>query len=69
MHLGSNLRKAFFVGVKSTCDKTADKHHAREYYQIDIFVHEFHKLFESGALEYGCSTLLFPDFYIIYDGQ
>lgn len=63
MHLGSNLRKAFLVGVKSTCDKTADKHHAREYYQVDIFVHEFNKLFgRSGAPEYGCGTLLFPDF-------
>uniref|UniRef100_A0A1X7VKB9 Uncharacterized protein n=1 Tax=Amphimedon queenslandica TaxID=400682 RepID=A0A1X7VKB9_AMPQE len=41
MHLGSNLRKAFLVGVKSTCDKTADKHQAREYYQVDIIVHEF----------------------------
>ena len=65
MHLGCNLRKAFLVGVKSICDdqNSSDKVHRREYHQVDVFVHEFHKLFgKNGTPEYECGSLMFPDF-------
>jgi hypothetical protein len=63
MHLGCNLRKAFLVGIKSICDKNSDKEYNREYHQVDIIVHEFHKLFgKHGTPEYGCDLLMFPDY-------
>lgn len=64
MHLGCNLCKAFLVGVKSICDdqKSSGKVHRKEY-QVDVFVHEFHKLF--GTPEYGCGSLMFPNFFKI----
>ncbi len=35
----------------------------REYHQADVVVHEFHKLFgKHGTPEYGCGSLMFPDF-------
>uniref|UniRef100_A0A1X7VRB2 Uncharacterized protein n=1 Tax=Amphimedon queenslandica TaxID=400682 RepID=A0A1X7VRB2_AMPQE len=55
MHLGCNLRKAFLIGVKSVFESKENKDHSREYHQVDVFVHEFHKLFGKldGTLEYG----------------
>ena len=64
MHLGCNLRKAFLAGVKSISDHKTNKDHSREYHQVDVFVHEFHKLFGKygGTPEYGCGTVMYPDF-------
>uniref|UniRef100_A0A1X7V9H0 Uncharacterized protein n=1 Tax=Amphimedon queenslandica TaxID=400682 RepID=A0A1X7V9H0_AMPQE len=45
IHLGFNLRKAFLIGVKSVFESKDNKDHSREYHQVNIFVHEFHKLF------------------------
>ena len=60
MHLGVNLRKAFFDGVK-TC--TAGKQHST----CDVLVHEFCKLLgkhggRHGAPEYARGAEAFPDF-------
>ena len=67
MHLGSNLRKAFLEGIKSTC--VCDEVVAglppqqREHNRTDTFIHEFCKLFgRQGVPEYGCGNLTFPDF-------
>ena len=61
MHLGTNLRKAFLDGLRGLykpCDNGQ-----RDYHTVDVFVHEFIKLFgKHGVPEYGCGTLTFPDF-------
>ena len=63
MHLGSNLRKAFWDGVKdqlksaeaSTCE-------GRDYSSVDTFIYEFCKLFGTcGVPEYACGRS-FKDF-------
>lgn len=67
MHLGCNLRKAFLAGVKSAMmsddESMTNDADSRIYHKVDTLVHEFHKLFgKSGTPEYGCGSLLFPDF-------
>lgn len=64
MHLGSSLRKAFLSGMTDVhCSKDADK---REHHPVDVFVHEFCKLFgRHGTPEYGCGGLAFPDFLVL----
>ena len=59
MHLGVNLRKSFFYGVKTS---TADNHPI-----CDVVVHEFCKLLgkhggRHGAPEYAHGAVAFPDF-------
>ena len=59
MHLGVNLRKAFLSGIVSELSASGE----REYHPIDIFVHEFTKLFgKYGTPEYGLGSISFPDF-------
>ena len=53
MHLGVNLRKAFFDGVKTSTDNRSS----------DMLVHEFCKLLgKHGAPEYAHGGVAFPDF-------
>lgn len=53
MHLGSNLRKAFWEGVKDQSKKEDTE--GRDYAPVDTFIHEFCKLFGThGVKEYGC---------------
>ena len=60
MHLGSNLRKAFWEGVKDQSKK--DDTEGRDYAPVDTFIHEFCKLFGThGVKEYGCGQS-FKDF-------
>ena len=64
MHLGVNLRKAFLSGVAQTSATSASCD--RERHPVDVFVHEFCKLFgKSGCPEYGCGAVKFPDFLAI----
>ena len=59
MHLGVNLRKAFFDGVKIDTNNSMQRDNPR----VDVLVHEFCKLFgKHGVPEYGLGTLAFPDF-------
>ena len=68
MHLGSNLRKAFLLGVKRhTFEQEGVNQQpataTRDYHKVDVLVHEFYKLFgKGGTPEYGCGVLAFPDF-------
>uniref|UniRef100_A0A1X7UWR5 Uncharacterized protein n=1 Tax=Amphimedon queenslandica TaxID=400682 RepID=A0A1X7UWR5_AMPQE len=45
IHLEFNLRKAFLIGVKSVFESKDNKDHSREYHQVNVYVHEFHKFF------------------------
>ena len=57
MHLGCNLRKAFLDGTKLVSSGT------REYHSVDVFVHEFCKLFgRYGVPEYAYGATKFLDF-------
>lgn len=58
MHLGVNLQKAFFDGIKADSSDTIQQHNP----QADVFVHEFCKpLDQHGVPEYGfTSTSQFP---------
>ena len=61
MHLGVNLRKAFLNGLVT--DNEADGTNDRKYHQVDVFVHEFCKLFgKHGVPEYTSGVVSFPDF-------
>ncbi len=61
MHLGSNLRKAFFKGIKEHF-KIEETNACREYNPADVLIHEFCKLFGlNGVPEYGCGRS-FGDF-------
>ena len=65
MHLGINLRKAFFDGIKTDSNDTMrqDSPQRQDNPQADVFVHEFCKLLgRHGVPEYGLGTLVFPDF-------
>lgn len=60
MHLGVNLRKAFFDGLKTMESTDAAQ---RDIPRADVFVHEFCKLLgKFGVPEYGLGSLAFPDF-------
>ena len=62
MHLGVNLRKAFLTGIEYECEDTSN----RKYHPIDVFVHEFCKVFgKHGTPEYGCGVLDFQDFLML----
>lgn len=63
MHLGVNLRKAFF----STTDSVAMESVSRDSASSDVLVHEFCKLLsinggKHGVPEYGHGAVAFPDF-------
>ena len=61
MHLGINLRHAFLQGSEIADQPTCMA--ARQYYETDIAVHEFCKLFGTkGVNECGVGVLSFPDF-------
>ena len=61
MHLGINLRHAFLQGSEIADQSTCTA--ARQYYETDIAVHEFCKLFGTkGVNECGVGVLSFPDF-------
>ena len=71
MHLGVNLRKSFLDGTKIT-STTEEPSERREYYQTDVLVHEFCKLFgKNGTPEYGCGASKFVDFLnlMLTDGR
>ena len=58
MHLGVNLRKAFFDAIKTDSSDTN-----RDNPRADLLVHEFCKLpSKQGVTEYGLGSLVFPDF-------
>ena len=58
MHLGCNLRKAFLDGTNNLSSGGT-----REYHSVDVFVHEFCKLFgHYGVPEYAYGATKFPDF-------
>ena len=62
MHLGTNLRKAFLDGIRALHNQPCENGQ-RDYHTVDVFVHEFCKLFgKQGVPEYGCGVLTFPDF-------
>lgn len=64
MHLGINLRKAFLNGIAQ--DSLPGTSYDRERHPVDVFVHEFCKLFgKFGCPEYGCGAINFPDFLAI----
>ena len=59
MHLGVNLRKAFFDGVKVDSSDAMQ----RDTPQTDVLVYEFCKLLgKCGVPEYGLGAVAFPDF-------
>jgi hypothetical protein len=63
MHLGCNLRKAFLSAIKNNSPGENDCQ--REYFCVDVLVHEFCKIFgKHGTPEYGSGCLGFPDFLI-----
>lgn len=63
MHLGSNLRKAFWDGVKDQLkSEEASTCEGRDYSSVDTFIYEFCKLLGTcGVPEYGCGRS-FKDF-------
>ncbi len=64
MHLGVNLRKAFFDTVESSSDNASS----------DVLVHKFCKLLgkvgcKHGVPEYGHGAVAFPDFLSLITSQ
>ena len=58
MHLGANLRKAFFNGLVDIDDDSE-----RRYHRVDTLVHEFCQIFrKSGVPEYCLGVVSFPEF-------
>ena len=62
MHLGVNLRKAFFIGILESDNEDVGPGE-RKYHKVDSLVHEFCKVFgTTGVPEYASGVVSFPDF-------
>ena len=62
MHLGVNLRRAFLNGIRCVASTDSSSTQPKDH-PVDVFVHEFCKLFgRHGVPEYGLGVLAFPHF-------